>query len=382
MTPPPNHGAEVALAVAGDVTKPQLHLVEPAAVGWKTVAPNIQHTPGGGYRVRQRVGMKRFTVGVYPSLAAALARQAASVEAIEKHEAKGRPTLATWLPTWFEHREASDVRSVDGERGRARKHVLSSKLARIPLDDIRRADILAWLRELEAKHVDEEGQRVGWSRKNTAEDATNPKIPKRTKRRATRPSKRRTLSHQTRKHCLKLVRGALAAAVDEGFLDLNPAVGIKLRKETRTDDGSTVLAPAEWARLLAVMPEPERWIVAVAIGGGFRQGEQSSLELVDVHLDEQVPYVDVRYGAPRRRPTKSGKPRRVPVVGPALEAMRSWIANLPRWCDRSTAVVFPTKRGSHRDKKPPRGWKVWLTAAGITRRVRWHGLRAESIAEP
>jgi hypothetical protein len=64
-----------------------------------------------------------------------------------------------WLPPWFEQRDGN-VWSVDDERDRPRKHVLSPKLARIPLEDMRRADILSWLRELEGKHVDEEGQRL------------------------------------------------------------------------------------------------------------------------------------------------------------------------------------------------------------------------------
>ena len=360
--------AGVAGGVAGQVTKPHLQLVESAAVtGWKTVAPGIQATPTGKYRVRLRVSRKRVTLGVFASLQEALSMQAAADENVATLASK-RPSLASWLPTYLDHRAAGDVRSVRSERDRARKHILSSKIARIPLPDLRRADVLAWLRELEAKSVDLEGQRVGWARRSKKTKATEPRH-----RRANAATRR--LSRQTRVHCLKLLRGALDAAVEEEILAENPAIGIKIKKETRTEDESTVLAPAEQERLLAVVPEPERWVVAVAIGAGLRQGEQFNLELADVHLDADIPYVDIRFGAKGRKPTKGGRPRQVPLVGPALPAMRSWIGNLGGWCARVNALAFPTKRGNNRGKKPPRGWTGWLRKAGITRRVRWHDLR-------
>jgi len=259
------------------------------------------------------------------------------------------------------------VRSVRSERDRARKHLLASKMARIPLPDLRRADILSWLRELEAKSVDLEGQRAGWTRGSK-------KIKTAAHARRAKPGARR-LSRQTRLHCLKLLRGALDAAVEEEIIAANPALGIRIKKETRTEDDSTVLTPAEQARLLSVVPEPDRWIVAVAIGAGLRQGEQWSLELSDVHLAEAVPFLDVRYGAKGRKPTKSGRPRQVPLVGPALPAMRAWAAHLKGWCARVNLLAFPTKRGNYRGQKPPKGWSAWLKAAGITRRVRWHDLR-------
>lgn len=68
-----------------------------------------------------------------------------------------------------------------------------------PLDEIRRADILAWLRELEAKHVDYEGQRVGWARRKAAQDRANGKTPKRRARRSA-STKTKTLGRQPRIH--------------------------------------------------------------------------------------------------------------------------------------------------------------------------------------
>jgi hypothetical protein len=109
------------------------------------------------------------------------------------------------MATYLERRKDADVRSVASEGYRAKKHILTSKLARIPLEDLRRADVLAWLRELDAKQVDEEGQRVGWSRKKAGTPGGERRHSPRRPARATKPPK---LSYQTKKHCLKLVRGA------------------------------------------------------------------------------------------------------------------------------------------------------------------------------
>jgi integrase len=178
-------------------------------------------------------------------------------------------------------------------------------------------------------------------------------------------------------HVLKLVRGALGAALDDGLVEQNPAEGVRVARNAygAIGDGSTVLTPAEQQALLGVIPEPEKWLVAVAIGTGLRQGELWSLELADVHLEAPVPYIDVRYGGQNRMPTKSGKPRSVPLVGPALPAMRAWMERLGTWCARINVLAFPTQRGCHRGHKAPRGWKRWLKRAGIQRHVRWHDLR-------
>jgi integrase len=265
------------------------------------------------------------------------------------------------------------VRSVRSERDRARKHLFVARFANRPLESLRRPDVLAWLRELRTKHVDTEGQRVGWARKKAAADKANGKEPRRAKRRRGNATVK-TLSSQTVKHCLKLLRGALAAAVDEELISTNPALGIKLPTENRTDDGWTVLSPDELAKVLNATPLPERYIVEVAAWAGLRLGELCALELSDVHLDAETPHIVVRYGAPGHKPCKSGKPRTIPLVQPAIDALGKWLAASESWVQWKRHLVFPSQRGYHRTK-PPKGWRQWLRAAGVYRRVRWHDLR-------
>jgi integrase len=123
-------------------------------------------------------------------------------------------------------------------------------------------------------------------------------------------------------------------------------------------------------------------LFAFAIGTGLRQGELYSLELRDVHLDDEHPHIVVRYGKPRQGKTKTGKIRRVELFGRALQAARAWLVELPQWAKANPQrLMWPTQRGCRRrDSKPPRGWsaptradgKSYLELAGLHRPVARH----------
>jgi integrase len=312
------------------------------------------------------------------TLEEAICIRTALLDQIKQRKAAGRNdlTFGAWVNTWLDRRASLGVRGITSERNRAKKHVQPARFASLPLDAVRRSDITSWTRELHAKEVDTEGCRVGWSRKKAALDKAEGKVPNRSSRRARTINKPKTLSGQTVRHCLKLVRGAFAAALDEELCASNPALGIKIPRESRTDEGSTTLTLHEQSLLLDVVPELDRPIVAVAIGAGLRMGEQWSLEIADVLLKADPPQIIVRYGADGHLATKAGRPRTVPLVGPALGAMKTWMLQLAKYAPSNPkALVFPTRRGCHRGKKSPRDWKTWLRAAGIRRRVRWHDLR-------
>ena len=64
----------------------------------------------------------------------------------------------------------------------------------------------------------------------------------------------------------------LQSAVERGFLTKNPAHGIRIR-EADTKKERRFYSPAEMRRLLAVLPEPCRSVVSVAVLTGMRIGE-------------------------------------------------------------------------------------------------------------
>lgn len=105
------------------------------------------------------------------------------------------------------------------------------------------------------------------------------------------------------------------------------------------------------------------------------------LRTADVHTEGDTPHVVVRYGRPPARPTKTGKVRRVPLFGLALDAARRQVARAPG------AVFWPAPRGGFRSRYRVLGrvhlsdgryadvWPSVVLEAGIGRPVRWHDLR-------
>ena len=266
-------------------------------------------------------------------------------------------------------RGRSGLANIAVDRARAAKHILPAQIASMPLRSIRRKHVLAWLGGVSVKHVDVVGQRQGRPTKDGRRRPSKSPLP---------PSKR--LSRGTVVHLLNLLRVALGDAVNHDMLETNPAGDVRVpRRERRTHAGWDVLAPAELAAVVVAAGEPWGSVVQFAAWTGLRLGELFALELPDVHLaGPEHPHVVVRYGGVRHRACKSGQPRTVWLVAPAEAALRAWLAARPAWlakAKRETPLVFPSRRGCFVGRKPPKGWRAWLCAAGISRRIRWHDLR-------
>jgi integrase len=75
----------------------------------------------------------------------------------------------------------------------------------------------------------------------------------------------------------------LQAAVERGFLEKNPAHGIRIR-EADTKKERRFYSPAEMRRLLAVLTEPCRAVVSVAVLTGMRIGEILALRWKRIDL--------------------------------------------------------------------------------------------------
>jgi integrase len=188
---------------------------------------------------------------------------------------------------------------------------------------------------------------------------------------------------------LAVLRAILQSAVSVDFvLDANPARGVRV-EVSRDDDEAADRAPTpeEAAALMSCpqIPEADRLIIAFALGAGLRPGEWRTLRLADVHLDDEVPHVLVRYGTPGG-PTKTGKKRRVPLLSLAQQAMRRWLEVLPTYCPKNPlGLAFPTPRGKTRTNEPfgrrkegsrqVNRWHEFLRVAGVKRRLTPHGLR-------
>ena len=184
------------------------------------------------------------------------------------------------------------------------------------------------------------------------------------------------LSRSSRKNILNLLRTTLELGVQDGTIHVNPARGITIRKEARKEKTIFFLTTTQQEQLLAATPLPQRHFVHFAICTGLRLGELYSLEMSHIHLDAAQPYVEVRYGGANRAPTKTGEPRDVPLLPPAIDALKAWLGYLPIWCRKNPlGLVFPRQKGAHGRRKAPQHWKDWVADANLGRRLRWHDLR-------
>ncbi len=297
---------------------------------------------------------KRHSLGTYdtPEEAEKIDRGAAHLLATGTVKQVGRTSLGDFGLRVLDLRELDGVRGVAGERRRFRRHVAPTAFARMAIERIRPVDVSTFLRAVSASQAADRREA-------------------------------RTISRQTTQRVLSLVSTIFAEAVSQGLIDANPCIGLRVRTKgvaETTREKWTCLTPEEQSMLrqTSAIPLHYRLMIRFAIGTGLRQGEQWSLELQDLIVRGENPHVHVRLGA-KGLPPKSGKARRVPLFGDALEAAREWLALLPRWAPSNPErLVFPTASGARRQVgKLVRHdtFRALLRAAGILRPVRWHDLR-------
>ncbi len=269
------------------------------------------------------------------------------------------PTLRAWGERWLRRRRKL-VRSIDRDLSAWRAHVAEAPFYNLRLDEIRRAEVQEWALAMLERPA-RRGHSTGGARELE-----------------------HTIGRPTVGRVLTILRTCFRDAVEEELIETNPAVGVRLPPVTRTDDVWTYLTTEEIAALLSceAIPVRTRLLYQVAIYAGLRKGELWGLRWGDVELDGERPQLVVgrSYGGP----TKGGRVGRVPLLAPALEALRQIRGFATDAGPR--ALVFPTRDGRMRSRTDSAGWRRrhrgggvvepgYPDRAGITRHVRFHDLR-------
>jgi integrase len=272
---------------------------------------SIEQLPSGRHRAR-RAGK---TIGTYDTLTQAQA-------------ALGGATLASWWPEFLVRRRQL-VRDWANDESRWELYFAHDPIANVSFPELRRPHAKAWLSGMV----------------------------------------RRGLAPQTIKNALNLGRVLCADVIEAELLTVNPFADIRLPAtyKPKSGEGFTVLDPDEQIALLDAVDDDEYHLVAFALHTGLRNSELWNLRFEDVSLEAEE--MMVRRG--KAGFTKTGKSRRVPLIGLARQAAEWAFAN--RRCE----YLWPSpKAGEKRfDSSHPHRWQAWLTAAGIKRRVRFYDLR-------
>lgn len=223
------------------------------------------------FRARLYVDGREEPLGLYESEADAQAVvDAARAQLAVQTARPSAATLGTYGLAWLAARERGGlVRGIAEERSAWRTRVAPYPIAELPLQAITRGHVVRWLRALaEAPTVRVKKTRGGVKREKGE----------------------KTLSRQSLKHALRLVRRCLAAALEEELIASDPTAGVEL-PATRVDgtgDGAswTWLTADEIERLLSttrvgrkhrsdleLVPEEHRLAWTVLIYAGLRRGE-------------------------------------------------------------------------------------------------------------
>lgn len=164
------------------------------------------------------------------------------------------------------------------------------------------------------------------------------------------------LSARTVRYTHTVVFSALAAALTNRHLEVNPATGVKLPKEQKVEASDPdAWAPDELRTFLTATAEQRLaplWILMAYTG--MRRGEALALRWADIDLDGGTARIAravaddghaLYFSAP-----KNGEGRIVPLSGPVVDALRSWrktqaaekLAAGPEYADPGTEPLLFT----------------------------------------
>jgi integrase len=138
----------------------------------------------------------------------------------------------------------------------------------------------------------------------------------------------RNPSPRTRRHIHRILKSALARAVEQQALTRNPADALKRLPKVERQP-ITVLTVEQSTRLLqAIRHTTTYWPVLIALATGMRRGEILALRWKNVDLDAGVVHVveslEQTKAGIRFKSTKTEKARAVTLPGFALKELRRW----------------------------------------------------------
>lgn len=337
--------------------------------GWGQGSVRVHRT---GWQIRWRENGARHSLNVYTSEAEARdelekinARLKLGLPGVEPALAPSpKPATPRSIPLlveeWLEHRRAHGIRTVDEDRARWALH-LAAPLATQTLETLNPK----WVRSLAQELV---------------RPTTGSKAPDGTRK--------QPISGPTAHRVLTLLSGFLTWCADEGHGVVNHARTALRNKDAKRllrskyDKGARPYLKtwAEVDQLYAALVEKAPAVAIYYVLGaraGLRPGECLGLRWGDVDLDARTIRIVRQVRSGKEGPTKSGKPREVPI-GATLAA------ELAAWRDRNApiaagALVCPPPHRVRKNGKPGKAWGKYLGPKSIE--PAWSAAIAETKIE-
>jgi integrase len=139
----------------------------------------------------------------------------------------------------------------------------------------------------------------------------------------------RSPSPRTRRHIHRILKSALARAVEQQALPRNPADALKRLPKVEAKPIAVLTVEQSTQLLRAIKHTTTYWPVLIALATGMRRGEILALRWKNVDLDQGVVRVvgsleQTRAGGIRFKTTKTDKARAVTLPKFAVEELRRW----------------------------------------------------------
>lgn len=323
--------------------------------------PTIQRVERRGrveFRLRAWEDGRRVIVATYRTRDAAEAGKRGYIADAKRSAVSAELTLGAWVETWLEDLKSDGKRSYRSAKALNDAYLVGSKLAGMGIRKVTTAHVADWIDGLK--------RRAATRGRNATKVVDGKKIP----------GKR--LSEQTLRNAKHLIGAAYRDAIKAGKAKANPAHGVTIDKQHRKEDAWHYMTLDEIATFLASKDLDTtrrrntgvRSAFVMAIYSGLREGELWGLRWDDVHLDDK-PRVVVR--ASYDGPTKTGKIRTVPLLPPAVEALRAWRDY--KGARKAKGLVWPGKGGRLASYGHDASWPALRDLAGLRRELRFHDLR-------
>lgn len=282
----------------------------------------------------------------------------------------GPPLLAEWFET---HLENLASHATPGTVAWNRAHAARSWLPRLgplPLDAIERDHVTAWV-----------------AAQRGTETARSVKVRTAALAAGLEPPAPRMWSVTSITSAHGILSSVLSAAVEADHIAKNVARGVKMPSdEESAGREKDIFTEEEWQRFIGSFQEHYLPVVHFMIETGVRIGEASAVQVRDLELGSEHPWVHVRrawkkgarateryLGAP-----KSKRSNRTIMISRTLAGM---IAPLVQGKD-ADELVFTAVRGGriHPGRFNQQQWKTAMRLAGITKHLTPHSLRHTSAS--
>lgn len=279
----------------------------------------------------------------------------------------GMPTLAEYLETHLERIEAHATPGTVADYRSMAERTFLPRLGSLRLDSISADAVRKW---------------VAWQRKQETHRSAVRRARAKQNDQPLPPIE--TYSPKSIANAQRFLSSVLDNAVhEEGHLEVNPAARIKLPSD-HVEAEKVYLTPAEFAAVLAHVPDRWQLLLQTMYGTGMRWGEATALRVGDVQLGRGVGTITVRQawkkgangvylGSPKSRRSR----RTIKIKGALVAALTEHLQG-----KSPDDLVFTGARGARVAPQNfhPRVWHPAVAAAGIGKTPDLHSLRHSHVA--